>query len=40
MAHTNQLSQSLVSNEERLLVFPLEGLQEEWRLLLPGRWLL
>lgn len=31
MAHTSDLRQSLERNEERLFVFPLEGLQEEWR---------
>lgn len=31
MAHTNSLRHSLERNEERLFVFPLEGLQEAWR---------
>ena len=31
MAHTSDLRQSLERNEERLFVFPLEGLEEEWR---------
>ncbi len=31
MAHTSDLRQTLECNEERLFVFPLEGLEEEWR---------
>ena len=31
MAHTNSLKHSLEHKEERLFVFPLEGLQEAWR---------